>query len=779
MRGGRALGRLGLTVGPAAPAGDRPRLSVVLPARSTPQRRVEQRLAHLAFDTRLPEGVEFLCVDEGSEPDCAAALREACAAAGVVYLGLPTTGEPFSIARARNFGALAARGDYLLFQDLDLVPHPGFYAGLLREIEFQGLAARRDEFLVIPVAYLTEAASERLLRPGYFEPQTVLDAIVSGDAGVLESYAPVSSCVVLHRDYYLALGGQRADFVGWGYEDWEFAYRLMRRARRFPPPRDFDRDDYASFANEGAYRGWRAAFQLYGDTSLRRGLFLTHAHHPAEAKRRGDAGREANRNRFLACLAEVRAGREPRFDLLGHVRILAAAGRPPLPVTLVVGASPLARSRGLQAALTNPLAIERLAGSELEDPLAALAAAGLRLAAAVVEEPQLDRRRAALFLRLRNEVPTLVLGRLGLSDCFFLDAGTDRLCAGSLEAWSGGPPASEERRARLRRSLARELPSARGENPPETAVSLFVTTPTRFRLEGETLRDEAALDLLAAVEERLAFLPPARRRLTIHCPRHLARRFAGSGHDVRPLQDLDAAIAASAFCVFQHDGLALRGLLHGKPCFLPADSAFVAAGLARPLEALGETPGEALGEAAVAAPGERLAGLLDFLLTERASRLTLRFDAAASRRSRLRLELGSLCFPDGRRVAFAQRYPAAESARLLAQLHQAVNLDRVERRPAPRRHDRRLSLLLQAGARPVARAPAEETWEEPERAPPSGQAAGERTEDPVAAVAGEERRRRRPRLLRLAIKLVRRPDLYLLDSRVPWLRRLGRRRFRD
>jgi len=771
----------------AAPAGDRPRLSVVLPARSTPQRRVEQRLAHLAFDTRLPEGVEFLCIDEGSEPDCAAALREACTAAGVAYLGLPATGEPFSIARARNFGALAARGEYLLFQDLDLVPHPGFYAGLLREIEFQGLAARRDEFLVIPVAYLTEAASERLLRPGHFAPQTVLDAIVSGDAVVLESYAPVSSCVVLHRDYYLALGGQRADFVGWGYEDWEFAYRLMRRARRFPPPRDFDRDDYASFANEGAYRGWRAAFQLYGDTSLRRGLFLTHAHHPAEAKRRGDAGREANRNRFLGCLAEARAGREPRFDLLGHARILAAAGRPPLPVTLVVGASPLARSRGLQAALANPLPIERLAGSELEDPLAALVAAGLRLQAAVVEEPQLDRRRAALFLRLRREVPTLVLGRIGLSDCFFLDAGSDRLCAGSLEGWSGGPPASEEARERLRRYLARERPAGRGGSTPETAVSLFVTAPTRFRVEEESLRDEAALDLLAAVEERLAALPADRRRLTIHCPRHLVRRFAGSGHAVRPLQDVDAAIAASAFCVFQHDGLALRGLLHGKPCFLPADSAFVAAGLARPLEVMGEVLGEVLGEAlgeapgeAVAdSPGERLVGLLDFLLSERASRLTLRFDPAASRRSRLRLEPSSLRFPDGRRVAFTQRYPAAESARLLAQLHQAVNLDRVERRPAPRRHDRRLSLLLQAGARPVAREPAEETWEEPERAAPSGQAAEERTEDPVAAVAGDERRRRRPRLLRLAIKLVRRPDLYLLDSRVPWLRRLGRRLFRD
>lgn len=744
------------------PAGERPRLSVVLPARSTPQRPVERRLVHLAFDTRRPEGVEFLCVDEGSEPDCAAALQEACVAAGVTYLGLPATGEAFSIARARNFGALAARGDYLLFQDIDLVPHDGFYAALLREIEFQGLAARRDEFLVVPVAYLTEAASARLLQPGGFEPQAVTDAIVSGDAGVLESYAPVSSCVVLHRGYYLALGGQRADFVGWGYEDWEFAYRLMRRARRFPRPRHFERDDYASFANEGAYRGWRAAFQLYGDTSLRRGLFLTHAHHPAEAKRRGDAGREANRKRFLACLAEARAGREPRFDLLGHARVLAAAGRPPLPVTLVVGASPLARSPALQAVLLNPLPIERLARLDggPSDPLAALAAAGLRLQAAVVEEPHLDRRRAELFLRLRREVPTTLLYRLGLSDSFFFESEPEYLCAGLL-ADLGQPPVSAPP-PQLDRYLARELgsaaaPDAAPEGPPQLA--LFVTAIAAFRLEQGELRAEAALDLLAAVEERLAALPPGSLRLVIHCPRHLRRRFLDSGHEVRALEDLDAAIAGAALCVFQHDGLLLRGLLHGRPCYAPPNSRFVAAGLARPLELLAPPrPADAFA-ATAAADARRLLGVL---LAERASRLALVAEtpAPAQRRSRLRPDLRLVRLSGSEVLRFSRPCPPA-TQRLLAQLHQSINLSLVERRPAAAEHQRRLALLLQAGARPARIASAGEAWEDPE---------GEGGAKPEAAPVPPRGSRRR-RLLR---KLLWRPDLYLLDSRIAWLRRLGR-----
>lgn len=746
---------------PVAPAGDRPRLSVVLPARSTPQRPVEQRLAHLAFDTALPAEVEFLCVDEGSEPLCAAALRAACEAAGATYLPLPPTGEAFSIARARNFGALAARGDYLLFQDLDLVPHAGFYAHLLREIELQGLTARRDEFLVVPVAYLTEAASARMLRPGRFDPQRVLDAILAGDAAVLESYAPVSSCVVLHRDYYLALGGQRADFVGWGYEDWEFAYRLMRRARRFPTPPDFDRDDYASFASEGGYRGWRAAFQLYGDTSQRRGLFLTHAHHPSEENRRGDSVREANRARFRRALAEARDGREPRVDLLGQARLLKAPGRPPLPVTLLVGASSLARSRSLHAALRNPLPIERLerAGGGLTDPLAALASAGLRLAAAVVEEPHLDRRRAELFLRLRREVPTTLLYRLGLSDCFFLESKPEHLCAG-IAAGAGEAPSEA---SRVERYLARELlpVTAVDEGPAEgpAQLGLFVTSVASFRLEQDELCAEAALDLLAAVEARLAALPPGSLRLVIHCPRHLRRRFLGSGHEVRPLEDLDAAIAGSALCVFQHDGLLLRGLLHGRPCYAPAHSRFVAEGLARPLQILAPpSPADTFAAEATA----RAKRLLGFLLAERASRSVLVAEPAAStqRGSRLRPDLRLLRCPDGEVLRFSRPCPPA-TQRLLAQLHQAISLSLIERRPAVTAHQRHLALLLQAGGRPARLAPAGEAWDDPDA----------ETGGKPGAGSPPPRDSRRRRLLR---KLLWRPDLYLLDSRSALLRRLGR-----
>ncbi|WP_250163494.1 galactosyltransferase-related protein [Psychrobacter sp. WY6] len=51
----------------------------------------------------------------------------------------------------------------------------------------------------------------------------------------IQTYAASSSTVALRKSFYLELGGQDERFKGWGYEDWEFANRLITNYDFLPP----------------------------------------------------------------------------------------------------------------------------------------------------------------------------------------------------------------------------------------------------------------------------------------------------------------------------------------------------------------------------------------------------------------------------------------------------------------------------------------------------------------------------------------------------------------
>lgn len=126
-----------------------PLVSVVIPTRNRPHLLPRAIASMLAQDyTRL----EVIIVDDGSGPSTAAAIQKAAAADSRVR-GLRHKASR-GVAAARNAGAAAARGEYLLFDDDDcrgepdrvrkLVealaanPHAGYTYGLARHIETTG-----------------------------------------------------------------------------------------------------------------------------------------------------------------------------------------------------------------------------------------------------------------------------------------------------------------------------------------------------------------------------------------------------------------------------------------------------------------------------------------------------------------------------------------------------------------------------------------------------------------------------------------------------------------
>ncbi len=99
-------------------------VSVVVPVRN--EERGITRLVEAILAQQTPgRSLEVIAVNDGSTDDTA----QVAAKAGARVEEVPdSTGNP---ARARNLGAQAARGDFLIFLDVDCVPEPGWLAEMI------------------------------------------------------------------------------------------------------------------------------------------------------------------------------------------------------------------------------------------------------------------------------------------------------------------------------------------------------------------------------------------------------------------------------------------------------------------------------------------------------------------------------------------------------------------------------------------------------------------------------------------------------------------------
>jgi len=289
------------------------KLTVAIPVRWSDERTdILERIAYPNLDGAIPAEVGFLVVDDGSPTELARSLRETCERLDFDYLRLDTGHLPFSIGRARNAAAQHGKSPYLMFQDADLMPYPGFYADVLRECAVAGLDASADNFLMIGVIYLTREATEKFLAT---EPalrrQTFIHHLLVDDKTAIEKFSTGTSVTVWRRDYFLASGGNDAEFNGWGYEDLEYATRAIRRRKLFPLPSEFALD-YRNFQSIVEYKGWKSIYRLFGDLTFQKGIVMFHAWHPVEPDSRYMAARTRNRKLFEDKMAAFRdKGQEP------------------------------------------------------------------------------------------------------------------------------------------------------------------------------------------------------------------------------------------------------------------------------------------------------------------------------------------------------------------------------------------------------------------------------------------------------------------------------------
>jgi predicted glycosyltransferase involved in capsule biosynthesis len=291
-----------------APAILNPKLTVIISVRTSTHYDMIARLRNRLIDAEIPPSVSFLVVDEGSPEEAASKLKVECDALGFEYVRVESNKERFCAATARNFGALAAVAPYIMHEDVDLFPYPGFYKAIVEEIGLQRLEERPTAFITVPAIYLTEAATSSVLE-GKITKNAILHDLLTRRL-LVKTYLPASSVLVVNRSYYLSIGGYNTGFDGWGLEDLEFAYRLTSSSNSFPPPADYTSLTEKGFATASAYRGWRARFRLHGELVARKGIAIFHAHHPRDPGWVSKERHEANKRLFFECIN--------RFEVEGH-----------------------------------------------------------------------------------------------------------------------------------------------------------------------------------------------------------------------------------------------------------------------------------------------------------------------------------------------------------------------------------------------------------------------------------------------------------------------------
>lgn len=280
-------------------------LSVVIPIRSTKNYDVVKRLVFKRRDT-TSKNIEFIVVDDGSDLNGSQQIKEMCDALKYKYLRIDSEDKYFSLARARNYGVQNARGKYVMLEDVDFFPYEGFYTDIVNEIDNWELDKRQEDFFTIPAIWLTEKSATEITGNNSIQIKNkILQKYLEYDTDYFEFGVPCGSVVVVSKHHYLSIGGQNEKFDRWGFEDHEFANRLLAFSCKFPDPINkykYCADQYKDYTK---YIGFRSRYRLYGDIVAAKGIVTFHIPHPISKEFRTPKIREENEVKFNECVSRL------------------------------------------------------------------------------------------------------------------------------------------------------------------------------------------------------------------------------------------------------------------------------------------------------------------------------------------------------------------------------------------------------------------------------------------------------------------------------------------
>lgn len=189
-------------------------------------------LESIAWQSVLPD--EVIVADDGSEPATRDVVFDKSKHFKIPLIHKWQPDKGFRVARARNLGASAASGEYLIFVDGDTLLHGEFVRSHLYH-RGPGRFLHGSRVLISDLQAEHIMHSQRLPSVHFFTRGILnrfntihnlpLSNLFSNRTSVWRSRG--SNISMYARDF-AAVNGFNEDFVGWGKEDSEFAWRLIK-----------------------------------------------------------------------------------------------------------------------------------------------------------------------------------------------------------------------------------------------------------------------------------------------------------------------------------------------------------------------------------------------------------------------------------------------------------------------------------------------------------------------------------------------------------------------
>lgn len=221
------------------------RLSIIIPAYDLAQE-VERTLAGIFVQRRVLDSFEVIIIDLNSRLDSLEAVHRRHRDALPVYLiQLPKLEHRYSLSLARNTGMRFARYDWVACLDADCIPGPSYFECLKKSIDVWAgsrpiLSAERifiDARNITAGQIMSEptilARMPRILSDSNYQlrDDRRLGRLrnLSSPHGIPHPWDVIHGCnMIFRREDALAIGGYDESYDGcWGYEDIDFAYRMI------------------------------------------------------------------------------------------------------------------------------------------------------------------------------------------------------------------------------------------------------------------------------------------------------------------------------------------------------------------------------------------------------------------------------------------------------------------------------------------------------------------------------------------------------------------------
>ncbi|ELF2320813.1 glycosyltransferase [Campylobacter lari] len=281
------------------------KLSIIIPFGLSKERiYIKDRVIQKACEFKSDDMVEYIFVEGYSslEND----LKYIIEKNGHIYFKDESQKDFFSQGKCRNLGASFANSDVVMFLDADCYFSTRSLELILQLIDIKNIAQNINEFLVLPVVYLSKEGSEFIYTQGKdLWDGLIKNDLISGKREWIKFYSLVSSSVVLNKHKFLSLGGYSEAFIGHSYEDFDFLARLIYSGVEFqkiPKALPYDEANWEL----SSFKGFRVWFSLLGEEMSFHGIYMYHFYHEEPNQNDYMSNRRKNHKLFYKNLSNIK-----------------------------------------------------------------------------------------------------------------------------------------------------------------------------------------------------------------------------------------------------------------------------------------------------------------------------------------------------------------------------------------------------------------------------------------------------------------------------------------